>query len=274
MTGYREVLLDHLSSYADRELKVERRGSYRGRGYRHILDPNDWQLNLLPQYRAALTDYLQSATHLKRHDGFHHLNSSQAFALNLFFPYFSNPRASPILADALGEDGAISNLQFELVLDEDEETNIDVAWRRASPLGAYANAPTYCEVKLTEGGFGAAENDERHRWKLGTLYKPRLRDIVPDDMLSEESFFPRYQIFRNIALLHGRTDSRLIFLFPRANAALDRQLQQVLPGLAPGAAQRVRIRHIEDVIAALIWDPRADGQFTEYARALAAKYLP
>jgi hypothetical protein len=44
----------------------------------------------------------------KCHQYLHHLNSSQAFAFNLFFPYFSGgPEAASALLRALGQEGVL-----------------------------------------------------------------------------------------------------------------------------------------------------------------------
>src|SRR5947209_7340035 len=115
-----------------------------------------------------------------------------------------------MLADALGEESVIRNPDFEVVIDPEEGTNVDVSWQRgASKEGVW----TYCEVKLSENGFGTANNDERHQKKLREIYRPRLEEMVAATLLEERNFFMHYQILRNIALLHANGQSRLIFLY-------------------------------------------------------------
>jgi hypothetical protein len=87
----------------------------------------------------------------KRHRYFHHLNSSQAFAFNLFFPYFSGePEVASALLRALGQEATLAGWEPEAVPAPDEETNIEVFWTTADGVR------TFCEVKLSEADFGKA----------------------------------------------------------------------------------------------------------------------
>jgi hypothetical protein len=87
--------------------------------------------------------YLEHHPEIELHQYFHHLNSSQAFALNLFFPYFEGPPGrSRILLRALGQEGTLQERHWKLedVPDKAEESNIDVTWMTASMTR------TLCEV--------------------------------------------------------------------------------------------------------------------------------
>ena len=84
--------------------------------------------NLLEEAEPAASAFLRAHPQ-KRHRYFHHLNSSQAFAFNLFFPYFSGePESASALLRALGQEGILAGWEPEAVPVPDEETNIDVLW--------------------------------------------------------------------------------------------------------------------------------------------------
>jgi hypothetical protein len=148
---------------------------------------------------------LKARRDIKLHMYFHHLSSSQAFAFNLFFPFFlSGPGPARELSGALGVDQDVtSDWQFEHIPDRDEGTNADVMWRTSE-------ARVFCEVKLSETGFGTAKNDVEHQLKLVKIYRPRLNNIVSRDLLQEATFFKNYQLLRNISLLALDGKDRLV----------------------------------------------------------------
>jgi hypothetical protein len=261
---FRDELVAHLTQYCQSDLQVTAGGKYRGRTYGHVLPYALADLNLLPTYRPQIVDFLKANRQIKRHQFFHHLNSSQAFAFNLFVPYFSTEEGARDLALALGETAPITGLALEAVPDAGEGTNVDALWRHGG------GGMTYCEVKLTEEGFGTAKADERHLGKLAEIYERRLRGKVDDGLLEPKSFFKHYQIMRNISLLDASDDARLLFLFPRANIKLTLELDRVMPHVRDDVRQRISVRHVEDVLSVL----QTTGAYRAYADELARKYVP
>lgn len=268
MKNYKLALQKHLERYAEQRLGVTEKGEWRGRAYAHILPGRHWHLNLLEPYRKQLMAYCQAHPSIKRHQGFHHLNSSQAFAFNLFYPYFSGGgTAAQALTRALGVPGQVSDWQFECVPDVKEGTNVDVMWH-VDPAET-----VFCEVKLSESDFGPAVADEKHRTKLSEVYRPRLEPMISADLVEERVFFKHYQILRNISLLAVHRASQLVFLFPQANAALSAPLQRVLSGLDAKTRDRVRIAHAEHCIRDLARDTSLTPELRLHAERLAEKYL-
>ena len=199
---------------------------------------------------------------------FHHLNSSQAFAFNLFFPFFSAGAApARALSSALGVAAEIRpNCEFEHIADESEGTNADVMWRTA-------DARVFCEVKLSESGFGRAINDPKHRRKLETIYKPRLKNMVASNLLEEPTFFKNYQLLRNISLLAADEADRLVILHPHANRSLHKPLQMVLDGVAPAIRQRVKVAYVEECLERLKNNATLPDRLRLYASQLIDKYV-
>jgi len=271
---YRKQLIKHLSAYKETVLGIAEPGIYNYRGQhvkcRHILPIAERWHNILEPSRTAVRAYLKLHPEVKLHQYFHHLNSSQAFALNLFFPYFEGgPDSARILFRALRYEGTLQDRQwkFEDVPDTAEESNLDVTWMTTS-MGT-----GLCEVKLTETSFGKAKHDKRHLDKLRRLYEPRLRDRVDPQLLLPEHFFRNYQILRNVWHVAGADASKLIFLLPKANTDSWRSVEAVRTRIrADSLRNAISIVSVESVINALCSDP-TDLSLQRYASSLADKYL-
>jgi hypothetical protein len=265
---YQQSLQTHLADYARNSLRVLGGGTYRGKIYPHILPKSLQELNLLETSRTALRLYLRANPSIKLHMYFHHLNSSQAFAFNLFFPFFS-AGAGPAraLSSTLGVDQEVtSNWEFEHIADANEGTNADIMWHTT-------HARVYCEVKLSERGFGTAVNDLEHCRKLEAIYEPRLRKIVAPDLLDEATFFRNYQLLRNVSLLAANDTDRLVILHPHANRSLHKPLQKVLDGVAPAFRSRITVAYVEECLASLNSNTGLPIELRSYASQLSEKYV-
>ncbi len=267
--SYQAKLSAHLAAYKRNVLKIQEPGIYRYRDEDvlrdHILPLGHADLNLLelarPLERALGAD-------VKRHRFFHHLNSSQAFAFNLFLPFFNGGDAeAAALLRAFGQRATMRSWKLEAVPDEHEGTNIDALWVTDDGVR------TFCEVKLSEAEFGTAKNDERHREKLTRIYRPGLQGHVATSALEEAEFFAAYQVLRNVWHLVRVEESSLVFLLPRANVRLWEVLPTLLDQLTGATRSRVRIVAIEDVFAWLQADDECPSPLRAYASELAAKYL-
>lgn len=271
MKRYQSTLQSHLANYARARLGVYEEGTYQGKTYPHILPPRLKYLNFLEPVRAELQAYLDEKENrkIKLHKYFHHLNSSQAFAFNFFYPYFAaGGKSAKALSTVLGADATVKDWAFEEVPDPAEGTNVDVVWSTAG------GGTVFCEVKLSEADFGRAENDERHRKKLAKIYRPRLEELVSDDLLEEKAFFSHYQLLRNVSLMAGSEKDRLVLLMPRANESLSPQLKTVLAGTQPKVRNRIHVAYIEDCLSALMTSQSVTPQLRSYASSLWEKYVP
>lgn len=268
---YQKRLARHLMYYKRHRLGVLANGEFTHKGvsraYGHVLPRDLKWLNVPEPFRREIRDYLERRECVQPHQYFHHLNSSQALAFALFYPYLTHcPR---VLARAVGmKEVTTIDPMFELVPHRDEGTNVDVAWR-------CGGGTVYCEVKLSEREFGAAKADTRHRQKLETIYRPVLRGQVDDVLLEESAFFKHYQILRNLWLAARERHDRdqVVFLLPRANALLAEQLASVLDQVDRSLCARVHVVYIEQMLARLAKDGSACG-LAWYARMLQEKYVP
>jgi hypothetical protein len=179
--SYQETLKKHLAEYKLRDLGISESGVFLYQGEErklpHILPFADRSHNLLKEAAPALEKYPR----IKLHRYFHHLNSSQALALNLFFPYFEGgPESAAALLRALGREGVLASWEPEAIPDLVEASNIDALWTTAD------GTKTFCEVKLSGIGFGKAVNDERHRKKLDEVYREKLAPHLTPDQLERK----------------------------------------------------------------------------------------
>jgi len=267
--GYQDDLKKHLADYKRLSLGIDEPGvfQYRGRDVPqdYVLPLKDASRNLLEEAEPILKKY---GSALKLHKYFHHLNSSQAFAFNLFFPYFDGKaEAASALLRALGCTGTLEFWEPETVPDPLEESNIDVFWRTTD------GAQTFCEVKLSEVEFGKASDDFRHRSKFRDIYSQKLTPHLEPSRLEMRAFLDAYQFNRNVWHMVHEDRSRLIFLLPRANAGLWASLQELLSGVLPPTRKRISAVAIEDVIAALSTDRQCPETMRKYAIKLEQKYL-
>lgn len=272
---YQTRLIRHLAEYKKSVLGDLEPGVflYRGREVPkdHILSlRRRWQ-NLLPPARELVRRVWSPRGRLKLHQYFHHLNSSQAFAFNLFFPFFEGGRdasAALLRALALGRDSALKSWKPEAIPNPDEGTNLDMKCVLVS------GEVVLCEVKLSERDFGKAKNDAKHREKLRDTYGTRLSGHVKPQLLTEPAFFEAYQVLRNIWHLVSTPKGRLLFLLPRANKALWDELAAVLKNISPRTRARISAVAIEDVLRRLQGDDVCPIALREYAGLLEAKYVP
>ncbi|HEX3036589.1 MAG TPA: hypothetical protein VHT73_15940 [Thermodesulfobacteriota bacterium] len=269
---YQKRLLEHLASYKKNVLKIETPGLFNYRGkeveVQHILPIGDKWSNILESTRTQVKAYVETTPHVTLHRYFHHLNSSQALAFNLFYPYFDNGSVcSEVLLRALGQEGHITRWDFESIPFAEEETNVDVSWETSREI------VTYCEVKLTESEFGKAVHDTRHLEKLRGIYNPVLQGNVNNDLLKPTVFFKYYQVVRYVWLIAKNDNARLIFLLPKTHQKLWNILSFILPQIKPNLRERISVIGMEDVIASLCTNTNSSKQLRKHAELLRCKYI-
>jgi hypothetical protein len=273
MKDYGKTLLRHLVDYKRARLGIKLSGTYNYRG-RDVVRPQilprelRW-LNILEGFRAEIHEYVRSHKSIILHKYFHHLNSSQALALNLFLPFFESDSAtSAALLAALGLNGDVRGWCCEMVVDAKEETQVDVAWQNSS--GSW----TYCEVKLSEREFGHATGIEKHHHKLLNTYGPGLRDHCTAEMLESKNFFEHYQILRNVWLASRDQTSRVIFLLPRENEGIWKRLNLVLASLKPSLRSRIFVAELESTLTTLAGNTSLSPALQWHSHCLREKYVP
>jgi hypothetical protein len=268
---YQAALRVHLARYKKSRLGVDEPGLFErtGKPYSHILPSRLRRLNLLEAIRAEFEAYRSVHPSIRLHRDFHHLNSSQALAFNLFFPYLdAGGAAASALARSMHAPAPTDQWHFEHVPDPAEGTNVDVAWR------AVGGAWTLCEVKLSEGDFGATKPDARHKKKLESVYRKRLLQLVQPELLELNTFCRNYQILRNVSFLESASVSDVVFLVPSGNEALSKSFRRVEKLLNPAVRKRVHLVLLEDVLRSLCADSKLPSHLRLVAASLSEKYAP
>jgi hypothetical protein len=269
MTSFANEAKAHLAEYKRTALGVTDDGVWarNGRSYPHILPSHLKELNVLAPYREEFWQYAAEAG-IRLHSDFHHLNSSQALAFNLFFPALvGGPAPSNHLVWALtNKKAVVRTWGFEAVPDPVEGTNFDLL------LELDSGGRVYVEVKFTETTFGTAIPDDSHRRKLDQLYRPRLGATVSSDFLEEAKFFPNYQLFRNIS--HARPDlDAVVFVVPARNRSAASHAELVLASALLPGVMGVRLVTVESIVEAVTAGRvTAADSFTEHYRLLREKY--
>lgn len=270
--NFRDLACKHLSQYKVDVLGVQEDGIFPYRGQdvpkSHILPIAHQKENVLGKYRAQ---FWRGRSDLKLHQFFHHLNSSQALCINLFYPLIAE-NALDLFLRFLGiEPGVGLCALFE------KESEKEVAIRRTS-FDFYVQfamaSKIFVEVKYTEHGFSQAKNDDEHRTKFRKTYLPLVeKSLFLVRECQEEKFFLRhYQILRN--LVHISDTDHVVLLFPSANTVVAKEAAYARDKLLTGAGRdRLRIVFLEEFVS-FLEDQSMGSSLDGYYQDFRTKYLP
>jgi hypothetical protein len=272
--SYSERLLAQLGVHKHRHHPDVAHGTWRDRdgrdiAYKHILPQDSHRSNILPTISEPFWAWFDGQTEqLKLHRFFHHLNSSQAMAFNLFFPFLTNGRIDPRLLKVVGiTDDAEYTGSFEKVLHPGEGTNFDFYMESA------AGRRIFFELKLSESEFGSCANDARHQQKLEEHYHPYLKDDVDAKWLEPATFCANYQVLRNLSYLGRYPDSGVVFIFPKANEQLMKAENTIKQIVSKSFAPRVAILYLEYLVETILKAVAGDEALTMHYLAFRDKYV-
>lgn len=264
---------DSLSVYRAEKLGIKESGTYkRGRMVHqkeHVLPVKYKKHNIIKYYRDDF--YSSSSADIDFHKYFHHLSSSQALCINLFYPLLHEGRLGLILGLLGIPEHEITDACFEKVSDIEtgpgRRTNFDFYMRLSD------NTKVYFEIKYTEDGFGRADPDEEHKRKYVDTYQPLLinNEYINSEASQMSEFLGSYQIMRN--LCHIGDDSYVVFVYPKANEKVHSQAQSVpVAALTDKGKTRFKILLLEDATDGLL-DSVDSDKLQEHYREFKSKYL-
>ncbi len=251
-------ILAHLSKYKADILGVQTNGKWQGnqKEYSHILPKNQVAKNLIDKgYQNFIFEWIINSGG-KLHGGFHHLNSSQALAFNLFVPLIIENCLQTTVLAGLDIVDEIEQCAFEHVQDADEGTNFDFYMRGMK-------SQYYFEVKYTEDNFGSSKSDERHRQKFQSIYRPRLKTMREIQL---EEFLQKYQLWRNFCYAdHGV----VVIVLPKCREDLICSIESTRDLVK--CKENIKTLFIEDILTRIqkIKNGRLNVHYLEFAN----KYL-
>lgn len=271
---YKTRIYEHLALYKTNVLRIHEQGEFIYRGEiipkPHILPAADYRCNLLDAYRD---DFFSSehGTNINLHRYFHHLNSSQALCINLFYPLIAENQLG-LFSDYLniGSD-KIKNAEFE------KESDLEEAERKTSFdffVQNTSDTKIYVEVKYTENGFGKAKLDDEHKEKFSKTYKPileRISEFIKPICLEESFFLNHYQLLRN--LVHINQASCVVLLFPKNNHTVMKEAIEAKDTfLTDAGREKLKIIFLEDFVA-YIENNTSNDRLSSFYRGFRTKYL-
>lgn len=271
--NFRVRMCEHLARYRKEVLGIEAAGFFRYRNgerklVQHILPVAERDKNILERYRAAF--WASDHRNISFHQFFHHLNSSQALCINLFYPLIAEGRLG-LFSEFLGlEPEAPLAGTFE------KSSDIEDAVRKTSVDFHVCNArqnQVFVEVKYTAHGFGRAKADREHFEKFETTYRPLVEasPYLVKDCRNAAFFLNHYQILRD--LVHIGDTARVVLLFPEANAVVAREAQHATEHLlTPAGRERTHVVHLEPLVGFLA-SRAGDSSLATYMGVFHAKYL-
>jgi hypothetical protein len=226
--NFQEEVKNTLNLYKKDILGIQDAGFFRYRGKdllkEHILPTKFKTHNILHHYRDSF--FSSSSSQINFHKYFHHLNSSQALCINLFFPLMLEGKLDLILDLLEIQKNPISETHFE------KESEIETGKGRKTNFDFYMqmsnDTKVYFEIKYSETEFGKAKNDAAHRIKYDCTYRPLLTDnpFIKHKYKEMEAFFDSYQILRNLCYINE--NNFVVFVYPLANKKIHLQAQSAL----------------------------------------------
>ena len=240
-----EKIILNLCSYKNDILKITEIGTYHNKTYLHILPKNMSEKNLLETkyFEDLKKEFHVLQNEKKIHRYFHHLNSSQALALNFFVPIIKEG----LLSNFLGIEDEVFNTKFEYEFEHEEENSFEVKPYRKTNFDFYAEANNkkyFFEVKYTEKEFGSAKKDSAHKEKYKTIYKPTLEKICKAN-IPENEFFKNYQLWRNLCHVQYGT---ICFVLPSFRNDLIKTIENAKSFIKEEYIKFIQIRIIDDFV--------------------------
>jgi len=266
MERFAEEVARHLTKYKEKVLGISEEYVWRGKVYGHILSKKKWQYNFLEPIREDLITYLNNSRKIRNmHHKVHHMNSSQAMCLNLFFPLLRNEELF-IFTELIGlKKFNVSRAEFEKTMSIDEGTNFDFF------LEDEFGNKVFVETKYTENEFGKG-NPKSHEIKRTTIYRDALCKIMDSEIVNSNFFYTYYQLFRNIYYLSNDIgNSHVCVVTTRRNKKIIEQYNHVANHVHDEFKHWLHLVYIEDIVEQAIFRCCEDTKIT--MRAFKEKYL-
>ena len=200
--SFKDNQLKQLAIYKNKILKISQDGVFNYRGkiiYKaHILPINMIKKNIIIPYRQNF--YNSNYSDIKFHRFFHHLNSSQALCINLFYPLIKENKFNVISNNLLGIKKFLpikycfeKESNIEQVIHGGLKTNFDFYTQDNQ-------TELFFEIKFTENVFGKSQKDKRHKEKFKLTYTRLLNNnpYINSEYCNVDEFLEHYQIRESV----------------------------------------------------------------------------
>ena len=266
---YEDRLKVHLAAWKRAMLAEARDEAWTraGPSFRDVVPSDKRHLNLLAGARAGVTAWLARQPLLRLRRDFHRLDSSQAMALNLFWPAVATPAGRAALAQALGcAPIASTSPLFESIPDPSCRTAFDLH------LYTQDGGQLLFELRLGEHRFAETREGAAPLAGLDDVRLERLQARVAPAWLSPEPSPARRLLLRALAELSTDAD-RLFLIAPQGNHALLEQAADFAGGLAADVRGQVVVLPMETLVQRLrAAAPEGDAHWDAYYAEFLRKY--
>lgn len=299
--SFHQDAIKSMEDYKERGLylSVEDRAfttEYRGKLRKHILPKPKWNLTKTSQkYFEDIKRGTSDVSGFKIPKYFCHMTSSQAMAVNFFYPMIRHNKINSVLK-AIGINNEVANparkIQFEYKSSIDgNRSSIDLYIPLMNERGVYI------EVKFSESEFG--RNQSKDWDNFYKKYYNAAKVVFPNkvneqDQESRRWCLKNYQIIRNtvhtlgeetiLALQNSRdpnidSDKLLphyyvVFLYPAHNKSLHSQVEKAHSSLADDHLRsHVILKHWEDLLNDLDHEMRGDSELELLGQEFRGKYF-
>ncbi len=259
----RNKILSHLCSYKNDILKISDSVFYSGKKYSHILPLEMMNKNLITSsYLTDMESELRKLNDNKKiHVHFSHLNSSQAFTLNLLIPIIKED----LFYDFLGIENKVINYEFE----HQEKDSFELAPYRKTNFDFYAetkSAKFFFEIKYSELSFGTTEYS-KNKDKYKKVYEKEIKKLCKNKF-PEKDFFRNYQLWRNIChVIYGN----VCFVLPSFRQDLIKKIENAKSMLNVSYQTCVQIIKADEFVRRM--EVHSNVQISEHYKKLYRKYF-
>ena len=266
---YATRLLAQLSAHKKLHHPDVPEGTWRDAPYAHVLPKEHYAANILPTIRDDFWRWFERQEgKITLDERFHHLDSSQAMAFNLLFPFVRGGTIDRRLLQVLGlADGTAYTGCFEKLLHPEESTRVDFY------MGSAAGRRIFVELALSEEDFGRCAEDQAHHDEFREHYRPYLQDHVDAKWLEPAAFCASYEALRKLSYLGRYPDSGVAFIFPKANEGLREAEATIKQIVSKSLAPRVAILYLEYVVEKILIAVADDAQLRRHYLAFRDKYV-
>lgn len=228
----------HLESYKNNVLGVKDNGTYRGKGFGHIL-PNEYErLNLgLRESEYDLDGSilkLRGCSPIKLHMDWRHMNSSQVLCIAYFYDFISDKvKLQKLISTVLNITAEVKRAGFEYITKDGSNIDFVVELENGGMV--------YFEIKYTEPEFGIASSGTAEYQKIRRKYHSAVE-------ISDSDYRSQYQLVRNVCLSPNHSNNYTVFLLPRANSSINKKYDDGLKAIGNIQDFHVQKLYWEDLL--------------------------